>query len=72
MNLCVCVCVWVFVQSGCVCVRNVAHQCDLPRMLCAVNTSVSETSRAACGCNLGCLHFVHGSACTYNCVLDFA
>lgn len=32
-------------------------------MLCAVNTSVSETFWAARGCNLGCLHFVHGFVC---------
>lgn len=41
----------------------------MPGMLCAVNTSVSEmTSRAECVCISGCLHFVHGSVCRYNCV----
>lgn len=43
----------------------------MPRMLCDVGNYVSEMSRAMCGCNLGCLHFVHGSVCMYTCVLDF-
>lgn len=42
----------------------------MPRMLCAVNTSVSETCRFACGCSLACLHFVHVNA--WQCVLVFA
>lgn len=63
VNLCVAVCLkWM-------CVLEMLHNCVImPCMLCAVKTSVSETSGATCSCCLGCLHLVHGSMCVHACV----
>lgn len=65
VNSCVDVCSkWTCVRKCCTLVWYASYAlCSYP--------SVSETSRAARGCSLGCLHFVHGSAWTYNCVRFF-
>lgn len=56
VNSCVDVCSkWMCVRKCCTLVWYASYAlCSYP--------SVSETSRAARGCSLGCLHFVHGSA----------